>query len=50
MIMFNNNFLKYDQEGFQQTLLVGMHEMTHVLGFSAAMYETYPKGNPLVKD
>lgn len=50
MIMFNNNFLKFDQEGFQQILFVGMHEMTHILGFSASMYAMYPKGNPLVQD
>lgn len=29
-------------------LYVGLHELTHVLGFSASMYETYPNGNPLV--
>lgn len=29
-------------------LYVGLHELTHVLGFSASMYDTYPKGNPLV--
>ncbi len=50
MIMFNNVYLRFDQEGFQQILFVGMHEMTHILGFSANMYESYPKGNPLVKD
>ena len=27
-----------------------IHEMTHVLGFTALMYELYPKGNPLVTD
>ena len=48
--MFNNVYLRFDQEGFQQILFVGMHEMTHILGFSANMYESYPKGNPLVKD
>lgn len=50
MIMFNNAFLKYDQEGFQQILFVGIHEMTHILGFSAALFPTYPGGNPLVED
>jgi hypothetical protein len=25
-----------------------MHELTHVLGFSASMYASYPNGNPLV--
>lgn len=29
---------------------MGMHEMTHILGFSASMYAMYPKGNPLVQD
>ena len=24
-----------------------MHEATHILGFSAQMYSTYPAGNPL---
>ena len=24
--------------------------MTHILGFSALMYELYPSGNPLIKD
>lgn len=50
MVMWNNYYLKFDQEGFQEILFVGMHEMTHVLGFSASMYEMYPKGNPLVQD
>lgn len=54
--MFNNAFLKFDQVGFQQILFVGViiyfkkiHEMTHILGFSAAMYELYPTGNPLIQ-
>jgi hypothetical protein len=56
MMQFNNAYLKYDQQGFQQILFVGVcfflfqiHEMTHILGFSALMYELYPNGNPLVK-
>lgn len=49
MMMFNNAFLKYDQTGFQQILFVGIHEMTHILGFSAAMYSLYPNGNPLIQ-
>jgi len=24
--------------------------MTHILGFSAAMYELYPTGNPLIQE
>lgn len=24
--------------------------MTHILGFSASMYELYPTGNPLVQE
>ena len=28
-------------------LFVGLHEMTHVLAFSAVMYGTYPTGNIL---
>ena len=57
MISWNNAFLKYDQEGFQQILFVGvysslfqLHEMTHILGFSASMYDRFPAGNPLVID
>lgn len=28
-------------------LFVGLHEMTHILAFSALMYSTYPGGNAL---
>lgn len=49
MIMFNNVYLKFDQQGFQEMLFVGLHELTHVLGFSASMYSTFTK-NPLVQD
>ena len=28
-------------------LFVGLHEMTHVLAFSALMYSTYPSGSVL---
>lgn len=28
-------------------LFVGLHEMTHVLAFSALMYQTYPSGSIL---
>lgn len=48
MMSWNNPFLKFDQVGFQELLFVGIHEMTHILGFSAVLYELYPKGNPLV--
>jgi len=47
--MFNNVYLKYDQGGFQEILFVGMHELTHILGFSASMYSLYP-GSILVQD
>ena len=50
MISFNNAFLKYDQGGFQELVFVGIHEMTHILGFSAGMFATFPAGNPLVQD
>lgn len=48
MVLFNNVYLKYDQQGFQEVLFVGMHELTHVLGFSASMYGMYPNPNILV--
>ena len=49
-ITWNNPYLRYDQEGFQQVLHVGVHELTHILGFSAAIFELYPNGNPLFHD
>lgn len=49
VVIFNNFYLKYDQQGFQEMLFVGMHELTHVLGFSAAMYDLYPNGKLLVQ-
>lgn len=48
-MVWNNAFLKYDQEGFQQMVYVGIHEMTHILGFSAIMYDLYPTGTPLIQ-
>lgn len=54
MITFNNAYLKFDQVGFQEIIfvsvkfyLIQIHEMIHVLGFSAILYELYP-GNALV--
>lgn len=47
MMAWNNPFLKYDQVGFQEIVSIGIHELTHILGFSAELYETYPLGNPL---
>lgn len=46
-IIWNVNSFKYNNEGFQQMLFVGLHEMTHVLAFSALMYGTYPSGSVL---
>lgn len=43
----NTTAFKYNAEGFQEMLFVALHEMTHVLAFSALMYSTYPKGNAL---
>lgn len=50
IIIWNQLNLKYDQEGFQQILFVAAHEMTHILGFSAFLYELYPTGWPLLSD
>lgn len=46
-IIWNTNTFKYNSEGFQEMLYVGLHEMTHVLAFSAIMYNTYPTGTLL---
>jgi hypothetical protein len=47
-IIWNVFTFKYNNEGFQEMLFVGLHEMTHVLAFSALMYGTYPSGSLLV--
>lgn len=47
VIIWNAKNLKYDQEGFQETVFVALHELTHVLGFSALAYELYPTGSPI---
>lgn len=50
MMSWNDLNLKYDQEGFQEVLFVAAHELTHVLGFSALLYDLYVGGSPLYSD
>lgn len=47
VIIWNVNSFKYNNQGFQEMLFVGLHEMTHILAFSALMYSTYPSGSAL---
>lgn len=49
VMIWNSKNLKFDQEGFQEIVFVSLHEITHVLGFSALAYELYPLGNPVVQ-
>lgn len=48
VMVWNDLNLKYDAEGFQEILYVAAHEMTHVLGFSALLYDMFVGGSPLV--
>lgn len=49
VMVWNDLNLKYDPEGFQELLFVAAHELTHVLGFSALLYDLYVGGTPLVQ-
>jgi hypothetical protein len=50
VMIWNSKNLKFDQEGFQEIVFVSLHEITHVLGFSALAYDLYPTGNPVIKN
>ena len=50
MIFWNNENLKYDQQGIQQLFYIAIHEITHILAFSALLYDQYPTGNALVQN
>lgn len=49
-MIWNSKNLKFDQEGFQEIVFVSLHEITHILGFSALAYDLYPLGNPVVQN